>query len=158
LNFEESDMTTDALLAYFHFAAMIGMAAMLAAEFAALSEGAAPGHLRRLKRLDGLYGLFALLTLVSGVARLLWGAKGSAFYLGNPVFHVKIGLFVLVGLVSIYPTIQYFQWTDAATGNTDFAPPSAVLARIRSLIITQFVVLASIPLAATLMARGIGMN
>lgn len=151
-------MTTDALLAYFHFAAMIGMGSMLAAEFATLAQRGAPGYFRRLKRLDGLYGLFALLTLASGLTRLLWGAKGSAFYLGNPVFHVKISLFALAGLISIYPTVQYFKWADAASGDGGFAPPAAVFARTRSLIIAQFVVLAAIPLAAALIARGIGTN
>jgi putative membrane protein len=151
-------MTTDALLAYFHFAAMIGMASMLAAEFVALAQVEAPLQLRRLKRLDGLYGLFALLTLGSGLARLLWGPKGSAFYLDNPVFHIKISLFVLVGLISIYPTIQYFKWAESANTHAAFAPPAAVSGRIRSLIIAQLAVLALIPLAATLMARGIGMN
>ena len=149
-------MTSDALLAYFHFATMIGMASMLAAEFAALAHRESPAHLRRIRRLDGFYGLFALLTLASGIGRLLWGAKGSAFYLANPVFHLKISLVVLVGLISIYPTIHYFKWAESANTDAGFAPPAAVLVRIRSLIITQLVVLASIPLAATLMARGIG--
>lgn len=151
-------MTSDAMLAYFHFAAMIGMGSMLAAEFAALTQRESPAHFRRIKRLDGLYGLFALLTLGTGLARLLWGAKGSGFYLDNPVFHIKISLFVLVGLISIYPTVQYFKWAESADTNAGFSPPADVFARIRSLIITQLVLLTSIPLAATLMARGIGMS
>lgn len=149
-------MHSDALLAYFHFIAIIGMASMLSAEFAALAHRGSAADLRRLKRLDGIYGLFALLTLASGIARLLWGAKGSAFYLSNPVFHTKLTLFVLAGLLSIYPTIQYFKWAESANGDARFSPPVAGVARVRSLIITQLVLLAAIPLAATLMARGIG--
>lgn len=149
-------MQQDALLAYFHFAAMIGMASMLAAGFAALAQRDAATGLRRLKRLDGMYGLFALLTLASGVARLLFGAKGSAFYLSNPVFHTKISLFVLAGLLSIYPTVQYFKWADAANADSGFRPPVEAVARVRKLIVIQFVLLAAIPFAATLMARGVG--
>lgn len=151
-------MQQDALLAYFHFAAMIGMGAMLAAGFAALKHRDAANDLRRLKRLDGMYGLFALLTLASGVARLLFGAKGSAFYLSNPVFHTKISLFVLAGLLSIYPTVQYFKWADAIHADSRFRPPADKVARVRMLIVIQFVLLAAIPLAASLMARGIGAN
>ena len=151
-------MNSDALLAYFHFIAIIGMASMLSAEFAALANRNSAIGLRRLKRLDGMYGLFALLTLASGIARLLWGAKGSAFYLSNPVFHTKLSLFVLAGLMSIYPTIQYFKWAEAVNKDVRYAPPAAGAARVRSLIITQLVLLAAIPLAATLMARGVGMN
>ena len=149
-------MQQDALLAYFHFASMIGMAAMLAAGFAALAQRDAATGLRRLKRLDGMYGLFALLTLASGVARLLFGAKGSAFYLSNPVFHTKISLFVLAGLLSIYPTVQYFKWADAVNADARFRPPVDAVARVRKLIVIQFVLLAAIPFAATLMALGIG--
>lgn len=149
-------MQQDALLAYFHFAAMIGMASMLAAGFAALAHRDAASELRRLKRLDGMYGLFALLTLASGVARLLFGAKGSAFYLSNPVFHTKISLFVLAGLLSIYPTVQYFRWADAIHADSRLRPPADKVARVRMLIVIQFVLLAAIPFAASLMARGIG--
>lgn len=151
-------MTQDALLAYFHFVAIIGMASMLSAEFAQLVHRDSVTDLRRLKRLDGMYGLFAILTLASGIGRLLWGAKGSAFYLSNPVFHTKLSLFVLAGLISIYPTIQYFKWAESAKADARFTPPAASTARVRSLIITQLVLLASIPLAATLMARGVGAN
>lgn len=149
-------MNSDALLAYFHFLAIIGMAAMLSAEFAALAHRDSATDLRRLKRLDGMYGLFAMLTLASGIARLLWGAKGSAFYLSNPVFHTKLTLFVVAALLSIYPTIQYFKWAELANADARFCPPAQRVARVRSLIITQLVLLAAIPLAATLMARGVG--
>lgn len=149
-------MHQDALLAYFHFASMTGMVAMLAAGFAALAQRDAANGMRRLKRLDGMYGLFALLTLASGVARLLFGAKGSAFYLSNPVFHTKISLFVLAGLLSIYPTVQYFKWADAVNADSGFRPPADNVARVRKLIVIQFVLLAAIPFAASLMARGIG--
>lgn len=149
-------MNSDALLAYFHFVAIIGMASMLSAAFAALAQRDSVTDLRRLKRLDGMYGLFAILTLASGIARLLWGAKGSAFYLSNPVFHTKLSLFVLAGLLSVYPTIQYFRWAESANTDARFAPPAAGVARVRSLIIAQLVLLAAIPLAATLMARGVG--
>ncbi|MEZ5526744.1 MAG: DUF2214 family protein [Gammaproteobacteria bacterium] len=31
--------------------------------------------------------------------------KPAAFYNGNPVFHAKLTLFVLIALLSIYPTV-----------------------------------------------------
>jgi len=35
--------------------------------------------------------------------------KGSAFYFGNPFFNAKMALFVLVGLISIYPTVRFIK-------------------------------------------------
>ena len=45
-----------------------------------------------------------------GFARVYWGAKGPAFYLHNPVFHAKVGAFLLVGVLSILPTVRIAQW------------------------------------------------
>lgn len=151
-------MNADALLAYFHFIAMIGMGSMLTAELGTLVQPGSAFQLHRLKRLDGLYGMFAGLTLASGVARVLWGAKGSTFYLSNPVFHIKITLFIVVALISIYPTVQFFKWSKAAMANVRFSPAAGAVGRVRAMIVTQLVLFAAIPFAATLMARGIGLT
>lgn len=146
----------DALLAYLHFASIIVMVALLAVELAVCRPGAAGLTLPRLRRLDAAYGGFAALTLGSGVARVLWGAKGSAFYLANPIFHTKVTLFVAVGLLSILPTIQFSKWTAALKRDVRFVPTPQSILRARKLIMIQMLLLAFIPLAATLMARGIG--
>ena len=132
------------------------MAALLAVELALCAPGAAGLTLPRLRRIDGAYGAFAALTLGSGVARLLWGAKGSAFYLSNPIFHAKLTVFVAVGLLSILPTMQFFKWTASFKRDVRFVPTAQSILRVRTLIMVQMLLLAAIPLAATLMARAIG--
>ena len=149
-------MTSDALLAYFHFSSMIGLAALLACELALVAQPAAAMRLHQLRSLDGLYGLFAMLTLASGVARVVWGAKGYAFYLGNPVFHVKVTLFVAVGLLSIYPTLKFLRWSKAAHADSNALPDEASMGKVRKVILMQLLLFTLIPLAATFMARGIG--
>lgn len=150
------EMTSDALLAYFHFASLIGLAALLAAELALAAQPPSAGGLHQLRSLDGLYGLFAMLTLGSGVARVVWGAKGYAFYLGNPVFHLKVTLFVVVGLLSIYPTLKFLRWSKAARADGNALPDQRSVGKVRKVITLQLAILALIPFAATLMARGIG--
>lgn len=151
-------MTSDALLAYFHFAALIGLAALLAAELAVVIQPPAAGRLHQLRSLDGLYGMFAMLTLASGVARVVWGAKGHTLYLGNPVFHIKVTLFVVVGLMSIYPTLKFLRWSKAARADSNTLPDPAAMDKVRKVITLQLAILALIPLAATLIARGIGIS
>ncbi len=148
-------MIIDALLAFFHFAAIGVLAALLAVELARCTRSATPAQLVGLKKIDGLYGLSAVLALATGVARAVWGAKGTAFYLANPVFHAKVGLFVLVGLLSIYPTVQFFRW--ARLDGRHF-PDEAAILRVRNVLLLQLALLVMIPLLATLMARGIGMR
>lgn len=151
-------MTFDALLAYCHFAAIIATGSLLAVELALCTRDAGPADLLRLKRLDGLYGMAAMLALATGAARVIWGAKDVSFYMNNPVFHTKIGLFVLMGLVSIYPTVQFFRWAKVMDKAARQIPEVAAIERVRKALFVQLALLATIPLAAALMARGIGMH
>jgi uncharacterized membrane protein len=36
--------------------------------------------------------------------------KGKAFYFSSPFFTAQMTLFVLVGLLSIYPTVRFIKW------------------------------------------------
>jgi len=148
-------MWTDALLAYLHFFAIFGTFSLLAAELVLCRPGIRGDALHRLRKLDGAYGGLAALLLVSGLLRLFFGAKGSAFYLGNPVFHAKITLFVAVGLLSIAPTLRFGRWSKAALRTPDEAPDAAAVGAVRRMIHIELTLLALIPLLAVLMARGI---
>jgi len=148
-------MWTDALLAYLHFFAIFGTFSLLAAELVLCRPGIRGDALHRLRKLDGAYGGLAALLLVSGLLRLFFGAKGSAFYLGNPVFHAKITLFVAVGLLSIAPTLRFGRWSKAALRAPDEAPDTAAVGAVRRMIHIELTLLALIPLLAVLMARGI---
>jgi putative membrane protein len=99
----------------------------------------------------------ALAVLVTGVLRVLYGAKGAAFYLHNPVFHVKIGLYILVGLLSIMPTVAILRWKKQGKTLPDFVPTPAEIAKVRRWVMIESHLIIFIPLAAVLMARGIGM-
>ena len=69
--------------------------------------GAASVDIERIAKADAWFGATAGLVLVTGALRAAFGAKGWAFYAHNPAFHVKVTLFVIVGLVSIAPTLQF---------------------------------------------------
>lgn len=146
-------MPADALMAYVHHVAVFGLAAILAAEFVMLSAPIAADRLRALARWDAAYGAFAVLALLAGFVRAAYGAKGWAFYADNPVFWIKIGLFVAIGLISIVPTVYYVRWRRAGSG-----APETDRGRVRTLVLVQAALLALIPLAAALMARGWGIR
>jgi putative membrane protein len=79
------------------------------------------------------------------------------FYMANPMFWVKMGLFAVAGLISIAPTLTFVAWRKAVAHDSAFHPERAKISRVRLLIRLQWVLLALIPLAAVLMARGVGM-
>ena len=148
-------MWKDALLAYLHFFAIFGTFSALSAQLVMCRTGIRGDALHRLRRIDAVYGGLAVLLIVSGVLRLFYGAKGSAFYLSNPVFHAKVTLFVAVGLLSIAPTLRFARWSKAALRTPDATPDAAAIGAVRRMIHIELTLLAAIPLLAALMARGI---
>lgn len=147
-----------ALVAYLHYVAMMAIAVILVIEYMICTPALSAGRIRQLARIDLLYMGAAILALGSGVARVLWFGKGAAFYLYNPVFYIKLALFVAVGLISIPPTMQFLRWQRGlASGASSVAADYQVL-RARRHILAELILFAFIPLMATLMARGIGMQ
>ena len=149
-------MMTDALLAYFHYSAIFLLFAFLTAEAMVLRNPLDANAVRLLARVDLWYFAAATLALVSGLMRLFWGAKGVGFYSANPLFHVKVALFIAIGLLSVAPTMQFFRWAGKIKADAQFAPPEMERRRARRLVMMEIHLAALLPLFAVLMARGIG--
>ncbi|QCX47804.1 DUF2214 family protein [Ralstonia pseudosolanacearum] len=150
-------MWSDALLAYLHYLSIFTLIVFVTAEAVVLRPDMTPAIRRRLSIYDAVYGASAGAVLVSGLLRLFYGAKGTAFYVHNPVFHIKMGLFVLVALMSIPPTVTILRWKRQGRTLPDFVPTPAEIAKVRRWVMLEAHLIIFIPLAAVLMARGIGM-
>ncbi len=150
-------MWIDALLAYGHFFFIGTMIAYLGMETAFMRAGdfSAP-KLRRLAQIDLFYGLSVLMIIVFGIARVHYGLKGAEYYLHNHVFWTKMALFAAAGLASIPPTINFLRWRKAVAADPAFQPPPRKLRSVRGHIIAEWILLTLVPVAAVLMARGVG--
>jgi len=84
--------------------------------------------------------------------------KGVNFYTHNPLFWVKMGLFVLVGLLSIKPTIHFLRWIPALGKGEAPEISEADFKQVRLLLKLELLCIALILFAAPAMARGLGMN
>lgn len=148
-------MFTEALLAYVHFAAILGVTVFLTSEAALCRvEWMNAAVVRRLLRVDFLYLVFALVLLATGFARTWWGIKGFDWYWSQPLLHLKVTLFVVIGLMSIKPTMLFMKWRKRldATGEL---PPEGEIRQARRWVMIEAHLLVLIPLAATLLARGV---
>ena len=87
--------------------------------------------------------------------RIYLGNKGVAAYMGNWLLHLKFTGFIVVGLLSIGPTLAYRRWLKAVNANGALPAPSEV-SKTRKLVMIEAHIGALIPLAATFMARGWG--
>ena len=113
-------------------------------------DGAA---LRRAFAADAWWGVAAVLWLATGLARLLAGTeKATSYYLQHPLFHLKMGLFLLVLALEIWPMITLIRWRRAMGRNQTAALGAARrIARISTIEAFLIVVIVFIAVA---LARG----
>ena len=148
----------DLFLSAFHFLLVFTLVAILAAQSSLIRPGMTVSSLHLAAQLDRAYGASAALLLGVGFSRVLWGAKGAPFYLSNPLFWTKIGLFVTVAVLSIPPTVQLIRWSTHTHSYRDFRPPDEQIRRIQRWLYAEWMVIVLIPFLAAAMARGMGLS
>ncbi|NQV71349.1 MAG: DUF2214 family protein [Pseudohongiella sp.] len=140
------------LVRLLHFAAIFALAGALIIENMALKPTINAEDARNLAKVDAVYGASAVLVFLFGLTLWLWVGKPSAFYSANPLFQIKLGLFILLAILSIYPTLFFIRHRRAETDAIRVPNAVAVLIKIELLL------LLFIPVLAFLMARGIGLS
>src|SRR5258706_212812 len=110
-------MITTALMAFLHHIFAFTLTACLVYEFIAYRKGMTIDEARRIQCVDLVYGISAGLLLVVGLLRVFFFEKGVNFYIHSPFFWVKMTAFLIVGLLSIDPTIQSIRWNKTLSEN-----------------------------------------
>jgi putative membrane protein len=148
-------MTLRWIFAALHLLALgIGLGAvwMRARALRALPEPSAFG---RAFAADGAWGAAAVLWLGTGLMRAFGGLeKGADYYLQNSAFHLKMGLFVLVTLLEIWPAVTLVRWRAARKKGLEIDTRAA--ARLATISYVQAALVIAMVFAATAMARGLG--
>jgi len=148
----------DFVLSAFHFLLAFTLVAILAAQCALIRPGITASSLRLAATLDRAYGASAVLLLAVGFSRVYWGAKGSSFYMSNPLFWTKIGLFMTVAFLPIPPTVQLIRWSKQARSQTAFLPSDEQVRGLQQWLRAEVIVLMFIPFLAAAMSRGLGLS
>lgn len=147
----------DAIAASLHYLSIFLLFALLTCEHVLFKPVMELERARSLLRIDIAYGATAGLVLFTGAARVLWFGKGLDYYLHNYLFHAKVSLFILIGLLSILPTLTFFNWrNDLLAGKAPQISP-ATARRTILVIRLELLLLVCLPVLASLMARGVGM-
>lgn len=144
-------------IAWLHYLFIMLMMGSLMIEFFLLRQKLDEARIKSLALADLLYGITALLVLLSGLLRFMYFGKGSDYYLVNPVFHIKLTLFILVGLLSVYPTVHFLRWRKAIRNDSAFLPEARMAKRFGMIVAIEILVVALIPLLAVLVNRGYGL-
>lgn len=147
-------MTLEAVLAALHLVAMLTAVVFISSQAALCrSEWLNAAVVERLARLATLSaGLFVILVL-TGLARTFWGIKGSSWYVSQPLFHAKTTLVLLMGLLSVPSTRQFWAWRAALRTGGALPAPEAIQ-RARRWVMRQAHALPVIAVLAVFWARG----
>ena len=149
-------MTLEAILAYIHILAILSLVVFISSEAAICrTEWMNAQVVERLLRVDKIYGVAAILVLLSGLARTYWGIKGGGWYWTNWLLHLKIGMFIVVALMSIKPALMFHRWNRELKA-TGALPDEAQVKSARRWVMVEAHIIAIIPIAAVFLARGFG--
>lgn len=148
-------MWGSAITAYLHYLSFMLAFGALVVEKLTLKKDLSLGEAWRVVTADAIYGVSATTILITGILRVIYFGKGTDYYLSSPVFYTKVGIFILVSFLSLYPTFSFVSWVkDLRNGKS----PSLELTQVQRLswlIRGELAGFALIPLFAALLARGI---
>ncbi len=145
-----------ALFAFVHHAAAFALVSALVLELVLVREELTLRTARLLQKADMVFGICAGVLLAAGLARVVYFEKGVSYYFHDAPFLAKFSLFLIVGLISIYPTVIFLSWRKSThEGKAPSATPGQLRA-LRSVIHLELVGVVLILLFAALMAKGVG--
>jgi putative membrane protein len=145
-------MTT--LFAFLHHVAAFTLVAALAVEFVLIRGELTLSTARKLQVADIVLGVSATVLLVVGLMRVFLFEKGAAYYFRSHAFHGKFGLFIVVALLSIIPTLEFLSWRKAVrAGQAPVVAPERIR-RARMILHIELAAIVLILLFAAMMARG----
>ena len=144
------------IFAFLHHVAAFALVGALAVEFVLIGGELSVANARRLQVTDIVLGASAVIVLVVGFLRVFYFEKGATYYFHSVSFIAKVSLFVVLVILSIYPTIEFLSWR--ASLKQGVVPPRAIarIRVIRAIIHMELMGVVLILLCAALMARGVG--
>ena len=145
-------MTLELFIRYLHFISILTVSGSLISQHMLMASNLSRKEIKKIAIIDAIYGIALIAILITGLTMWLWIGKGSDFYTKNPLMHIKVTLFVIIGLLSIKPTM-YFIKNRKGDQDEMLEIPKNIIMFIRIEILILFL----IPILAVLVANGTGL-
>ena len=142
------------LTAFLHHLVAFTVVAAIAIEFVLLRGELTLWAARRLQVTDAILGISATILLLVGLSRVFWFEKGRDYYFHNHAFLTKFGLFIVIALLSIVPTLEFLSWRKAVKAGQVPAVAEGKLKRVRMIVHVELAAIVLILLFAAMMAKG----
>jgi putative membrane protein len=140
--------------AFLHHLAAFTLVAALAIQFILLREEITLANAKRLVVVDGIYGASAGILLVVGLLRVFFFEKGYLYYFTSHAFLSKFALFIIVGIASAIPTLEFARWRKAVKAGQAPSVDAKKIRTIRKIIHWELAGIVLIVLFAAMMAKG----
>jgi putative membrane protein len=145
-------MTT--LFAFLHHLCAFTLVSAVAIELVLIRGELTLTSARRLQVTDMVLGIAAGALLIVGLLRVFYFEKGAEYYFHSHAFLTKFSVFIIVGLLSIIPTVEFLSWRGALKAGQVPAVSAKKRRVITAVIHGELLAIVIILLCAAIMARG----
>jgi putative membrane protein len=142
------------LFAFLHHLCAFALVAAVAIEFTLIRQELTLASARRLQSTDAVLGVAAAALFVIGLLRVFLFEKGADYYFHSYAFLTKFVLFIVVGLLSIIPTLEFLSWREEIKAGEVPVMDAKQRRRVTVIIHSELAAIVVILLCAAIMARG----
>ena len=142
------------LFAFLHHLCAFTLVAAVAIEFTLIRQKLTLETARRLQATDLVLGIAAAALLCIGLLRVFLFEKGSDYYLHSHAFLLKFALFIILGVLSIIPTMEFLSWRGDIKAGEVPVMDAKTRRRVTIVIHSELTAIVIILLCAAIMARG----
>ncbi len=145
-------MTLGIIVAWIHYIGIMLFLACLLGEHLLLKPQVTVAQAKTIQTLDIIYGASATVVLGTGIWRMFL-EKGVDYYLHHGAFHILVTLFVVIGLLSAYPTMVFLRWRPITREGRAPEIAPAQFKNIQMILRVEMLLLVIAPLFAAWMAH-----
>jgi putative membrane protein len=142
------------LFAFLHHVCAFTLVSALAIEFVLIRQELTQASARRLQVTDLVLGIAAGALAVIGLLRVFFFEKGADYYFHSHAFLTKLALFIILGLLSIIPTMEFLSWRGAIKAGQAPVMDAKKKRLVTAIIHGELASIVIIVLCAAIMARG----
>jgi putative membrane protein len=140
--------------AFLHHIAAFTLFAALVIELVLVRDELTVRTAKNIRYADMAFGIAAGFIILVGFLRVFYFEKGADYYFHSTFFNMKIIAFIIVGLLSIYPTVVFLSWSKALKSGQLPAVSHRKMRIVRRLIHVELAGVVVVILCAALMAKG----
>ncbi len=145
----------DILIPYLHYSSIMILTGALLAEYFIVKQDISAAQIKSLATINLVYIIAVLVVLASGLLRwFVFESKGAAYFNVNPLFHIKLTLFVLLVVFSIFPSGKFRKWKKQAVRSEIDGLSAKEMKKQLLLIRIELALLILIPLFAVMVEMG----